>query len=350
MLTPPIPENEPQRLATLHSLGILYTPAEEKYDRITRMAARLLDAPMALVSLVDERVQWFKSAHGLDTAETTREISFCGHAILDDETFVVEDATTDERFADNPLVTGAPDIRFYAGHPVRAADGMAVGTLCIIGREPRHLAESERATLRDLAALVEAELQREQLNDSQRKWLIERDELVKKASVDSLTRAWNRGGIMDLLNVEIARADRGTPLSVAMVDADKFKNVNDTHGHPTGDRVLTQIAACIRAAVRDFDVVGRYGGEEFLVVLGNCPDGVAAVVCERIRVRIAKEPIVSVAGVPVPVTVSIGIAQYGKDLTTAEHLIAVADKALYRAKDGGRNRVEFGTPAELLSP
>jgi diguanylate cyclase (GGDEF)-like protein len=340
MKSPAIPANEDERLGTLHSLGILYTPADERYDRITRLTQKLLDAPIALVSLVDERVQWFKSNQGLNATETPREVSFCGHAILDDETFVVEDATTDDRFADNPLVSGSPDLRFYAGHPVRAADGMAVGTLCIIGKEPRAFPESERAMLRDLAALVEAELHREQLNDSQRKWIAERDDLVKKASVDSLTKAWNRGGIMHLLEVEIARAERGTPLSVAMIDADKFKLVNDVHGHPTGDRVLTEIAARIRAAVRDFDVFGRYGGEEFLVVLGNCPDAVAQTVCERIRARIARDPVVSTAGVDVPVTVSIGFANYGPGLKTAEALVAAADKALYKAKAGGRNRVE----------
>jgi len=201
--------------------------------------------------------------------------------------------------------------------------------------------------VRDLAALVEAELQREELNDSQRKWLLERDELVKKASIDSLTRAWNRGEIMQLLDVELARAKRGTPLSVAMIDIDKFKVVNDTHGHQTGDRVLAEVAERIRGAVRDFDVFGRYGGEEFLVVLGNCPDGVAADVCERIRANVAATPVTAVGGAEVAVSVSIGIAQYGPQLDTAENLVAIADAALYRAKDGGRNRVEVGALSDL---
>jgi diguanylate cyclase (GGDEF)-like protein len=343
MLTPALSQNEPQRLASLQELGVLYTPSEERYDRITRLASRLLGTPMALVSLVDDRVQWFKSAHGIDATETPREVSFCGHAILGEETFVVEDATTDARFADNPLVTGAPDIRFYAGHPVHAADGMAVGTLCIIDREPRAFGESDRETLRDLAALVEAELQREQLSDSQRKWISERDELVKKASIDNLTRAWNRGAIMDLLDVEIARAERGTPLSVAMVDVDKFKLVNDVHGHQSGDAVLAEVAARIRASLRDFDVVGRYGGEEFLIVLGNCPNDVAATVCERVRAKVAASPIAGSDGAAIPVTVSLGVAHYGGQLMSGEALIGVADKALYVAKESGRNRVEIGT-------
>jgi diguanylate cyclase (GGDEF)-like protein len=341
MLDPPVPDDETERLASLNALGVLYTPAEERYDRITRLASRLLDVPIALVSLVDERVQWFKSAQGLAAAETPREVSFCGHAILADETFVVEDATNDPRFADNPLVTGAPDIRFYAGHPVRAANGMPVGTLCVIGREPRAFTAAERETLRDLAALVEAELQRDELTDSQRKWLLERDELIKKASIDSLTRAWNHGEIMQLLEGEIARAERGTPLCAAMLDIDHFKRVNDVHGHQTGDRVLAETAARIRSTVRDFDLFGRYGGEEFLVVLGDCTRAVAADVCERIRANVAAEPVFSVAGHELPVTISIGVATYGPERETAKTLVALADAALYRAKAAGRNRVEF---------
>jgi diguanylate cyclase (GGDEF)-like protein len=342
MIAPELPENEPQRLASLRSLGIVYTPADERFDRITRITTQVLSAPIALVSLVDERVQWFKSSQGLDASETPRELSFCGHAILEQGTFVVEDATKDERFRENPLVTGRPDIRFYAGHPVHTADGMPVGTLCIIGREPRAFGDLERNTLRDLAALVDAELQREQLNYSQRTWLAEKDELVKKASIDALTRTWNRGAIMDLLDGEIARAKRDVPLSVAMIDVDKFKNVNDTYGHQSGDLVLADVASRIRASVRDFDQFGRYGGEEFLVVLSNCSETEARTACERIRARVAAAPIATTDETPVAVTISIGIATYGADRTNAAALIGVADAALYRAKEKGRNRVESG--------
>jgi diguanylate cyclase (GGDEF)-like protein len=336
----PVPSNEAQRLGSLHALGIMYTAAEERFDRITRMASRLLGTPIALVSLVDERCQWFKSAQGLAATETSREVSFCSHAVLQDSTFVVEDATKDERFADNPLVTGHPDIRSYAGQPVYTADGMPIGTLCVIGTEPRSFAQPDLDTLRDLAKLVEGELQREELSDGQRKWLVERDELVSKASVDNLTRAWNRATIMELFAAELGRAGRGTPLCVAMLDIDKFKNVNDTFGHPTGDRVIAETAACIRGAVRDFDVLGRYGGEEFLLLLGNCPENEALVVCERIRSSVAALSIVSGHGVRVPVTISIGVAPYSRQLVTAAALIDAADRALYRAKESGRNRVE----------
>ena len=340
MRKPSTPTNEAARLDALHGLGIMYTAAEERYDRITRLASKVLDAPIALVTLVDERVQWFKSSQGLAMSQTPREVSFCGHVILHDETFVVEDAAKDERFADNPLVTGAPDIRFYAGHPLRTADGMAVGTLCIIDQSPRELGPVERETLRDLALLVEGELQREQMGAWQRKWLAERDVLVAKASVDDLTRAWNRGTIMDLFKAEISRAARGAPLSIAMIDIDWFKVVNDTYGHPTGDRVLVETTSRIRGAVRDFDLVGRYGGEEFLLVLGNCNETEANAICRRVCAKVADSPIRALDGTELTVTVSIGVATYSPDNATADALIAVADAALYRAKRGGRNRVE----------
>jgi diguanylate cyclase (GGDEF)-like protein len=344
MRKPSVPDNESVRLEALHGLGVMYTPAEERYDRITRLATKLLDTPIALVSLVDERVQWFKSSQGMTATETPREVSFCGHAILGDETFVIEDTSKDERFVDNPLVTGDPDIRFYAGHPLRTHDGVAVGTLCIIDKKPRTFAESDRETLRDLAALVEGELQREELNVFQRKWSAERDELVAKASIDVLTKTWNRRAIMELLDAEISRAARGTPLNVAMIDIDWFKVVNDTFGHQTGDLVLTETTARIRSAVRDFDPLGRYGGEEFLLLLGHCSESEALAICERICERVAAKPMASKDQFDLHVSVSIGLAAYSQANADAEALIGAADAALYRAKRGGRNRVEREAP------
>lgn len=153
-----LPANEAQRLASLHGLRILDTPPEDRFDRLTRLAQRLFRLPIALVSLVDKDRQWFKSRQGLDAQETARDAAFCAHAILDDGPFIVPDARLDDRFADSPLVTGDPHVRFYAGQPISAPDGSRVGTLCVIDRKPRRLGGSEREALRDLASLVEAEL------------------------------------------------------------------------------------------------------------------------------------------------------------------------------------------------
>ncbi len=341
MQAPEVPGNEMQRVAALRATDLLFTPAEERFDRITRLASKLFGTPIALVSLVADKCQWFKSAQGLAAAETSREISFCGHAILGEETFVVENALNDSRFADNPLVTADPNIRFYAGHPLRTEDGSRVGTLCVIDRNPRKFSAEQLEVLRDLAALVETELQRGQLNETHRDLIRERDELKRKASIDGLTRTWNRAAIMELLAAELARAKRGSPTCVAMIDADYFKKVNDSHGHQAGDGVLVEIAARIRRAVREFDAVGRYGGEEFLVVLSNCNIEAAKIVCERIRAFVADEQIPTPAG-RLAATVSIGLAACGPARDTVERIIGAADAALYRAKGNGRNRVEIG--------
>jgi PAS domain S-box-containing protein len=152
---PAQPINEAERLQALQELGLLDTAPEERFDRITRLAQRLFDVPIALVSLIDKDRQWFKSRQGLDATETPREVSFCGHAILDKDIFQVPDAHADPRFADNPLVTGAPKVRFYAGAPLSIDPQLRIGTLCLIDHEKRELNASEMATLRDLAALVE---------------------------------------------------------------------------------------------------------------------------------------------------------------------------------------------------
>ncbi len=149
---------ERERLAALRALRVLGTPAEERFDRITRLARDLFEVKIALVSLVDRDRQWFKSRQGLAASETPRSISFCGHAIASHEALVVEDTLQDERFSDNPLVTGAPHIRFYAGCPLRAPNGHLIGTLCIIDDAPRAFGERDKDLLHDLARVVEAEL------------------------------------------------------------------------------------------------------------------------------------------------------------------------------------------------
>ena len=156
--TAPLPENEAARLGALRALAVLDTPSEERFDRLTRLAAALFDVPVALVSLVDANRQWFKSCVGTELRETPRDVSFCSHAILGNEVLLVPDALLDPRFADNPLVTGPRHVRFYAGVPLSLADGSRVGTLCIVDRRPRQLDRPAIQLLRDLGALAEHEL------------------------------------------------------------------------------------------------------------------------------------------------------------------------------------------------
>jgi GAF domain-containing protein len=150
-----LPPNEAERLAALVNYGILDTEFEESFDRVTRIAANVFDVPIALVSLVDGYRQWFKSAVGLKARETPRDISFCTHAILGQDVFTINDATKDARFAANPLVTSAPNIRFYAGAPLINQDGFALGTMCVIDRAPRHtLPDKQIQILTDLAGII----------------------------------------------------------------------------------------------------------------------------------------------------------------------------------------------------
>lgn len=253
MKPPDIPDGEPQRLDTLRSLSILDTPTEERFDRLTRMANRLFDVPIALVSLVDENRQWFKSCVGLDASETPRSVSFCGHAILGNHIFMIEDATQDPRFADNPLVVGEPHIRFYAGCPLRAVNGHKLGTLCIIDRKPRTLSEEDQELLEDLAAMVEREFSAMEL-----------------ATVDELTNIANRRGFMTVAQSSLRLCQReDIPAALVYFDLDGFKQINDRFGHQEGDLALANFADQMATTFRDSDMIARLGGDEFVVLLTN---------------------------------------------------------------------------------
>lgn len=230
---------------------MLDSAPDERFDRITRMAKRMFSVPISLVSLVDADRQWFKSNQGLDAAETPREISFCGHALLGDELFVVPNTREDERFKDNPLVTEAPHIRFYAGYPLKAPNGHKLGTLCLIDRRPRQLDDEDKQLLTDLAVLVEQEIATLQL-----------------ATMDELTRISNRRGFMSLAAHALKICQRHErSATLLMFDLNKLKMINDKFGHGEGDRALVAFAKLLSEQFRDSDVLARLGGDEFVVLL-----------------------------------------------------------------------------------
>lgn len=158
-MTAPIPHSEKKRLKVLWQYEVLDTVPEEVFDDLTELAAQICDAPIALISLVDEKRQWFKSKFGTPVNETSRDVSFCAHAINQTELFIVPDATLDKRFAANPLVTSDPKIRFYAGAPLVTPDGYALGTLCVIDKVPRDLRPEQKQALRTLARHVVSQLE-----------------------------------------------------------------------------------------------------------------------------------------------------------------------------------------------
>lgn len=193
----PLPPDELDRLSLLDALHLLDTPPEPVFDRVTRLASRLLDVPMAMFSLVDADRQWFKSRVGIELAETAREYAFCAHAIGMSAPLVVHDAREDRRFSDNPLVNGPPQIRFYAGVPIRTTAGLAIGTLCALDTKPRILSAEEVQVLNDLAAILTKEVQyRERM-------ALARDELARSSEVLGASEARFRT-IFDIASAGIA--------------------------------------------------------------------------------------------------------------------------------------------------
>jgi diguanylate cyclase (GGDEF)-like protein len=253
MQPPDLPDTEDQRIAELRSLLLLDSSPEERFDRITRVAKQLFDVPIALVSLIDTDRQWFKSCFGLDTSETGRDVSFCGHAILGDDVFIVENALKDLRFSDNPLVTGGPEIRFYAGAPIAMPSGNKLGTLCIISPEIREFSPDQSALLHDLSKIVINELVSQQA-----------------ATQDALTGINNRRGFEMLANKTLANCARyGWKTTLIFFDLNKFKEINDTYGHQTGDDALINFSDLLSSIVRESDIIARLGGDEFVVMLMN---------------------------------------------------------------------------------
>ncbi len=315
MKKPDIPDNESTRLQSLRSLDILDTAPEERFDRVTRLARKLFGVPIALVSLVDEHRQWFKSRQGLEATETPRDISFCGHTILSEETFIIEDTRQDKRFADNPLVAGDPNIRFYAGHPLSLDNGDRLGTLCLIDSNPRELDSEELVILEDLAAMVSAELAAFQL-----------------ATLDELTQISNRRGFTKLAEHSLNLAARqGMPIELVYLDMDNFKDINDRFGHKEGDRALRAFADQMRSVFRDSDLFARLSGDEFVVLLTNSSGNLVLDIMERFQQKVWAWNRNNNTGYELGF--SFGAAEFDPARhNNIEDLLHEADAAMYRCK------------------
>lgn len=319
MKSPETPHDEQARLETLQALSILDTAPEEQFDRLTRTAKRLFGVPIALISLVDENRQWFKSCVGLGVSETPRDISFCGHAILGDGLFIIPDTLADDRFADNPLVLNDPCIRFYAGCPLKAPNGQKLGTLCVIGREPRYFDEDDRDALTDLAAMVEHEFL-----------------AVEMATVDALTDISNRRGFLLLARHSLRLSVRQhTSAALVFMDLDNLKAINDTFGHAEGDRALQVFSDRMRTVCRDMDPVARLGGDEFAILMINATRESAEDVVSRLRHSIEEYNRETAAGYSIQF--SYGIVEFHPDNgQSIESLLAEADSLMYKLKRSKR--------------
>lgn len=312
MIQPPLPLDEAARLDSLYALRIMDTQAEERFDRITRMAQRIFGVQICLISLVDSSRQWFKSRQGLDVCETSRDISFCGHAILGDKVFVVGDAKTDPRFMENPLVTGEPFIRFYAGCSVRGPSGHRLGTLCLIDPEPRGMSMEDQGTLRDFAAMVEDELA-----------------LTEKMIVDELTQISNRQGFNMVARHILPLCRRlHSPAEVVFFDLDRFKETNDNFGHDAGDRMLQHFADLLTRCFRSADVVARLGGDEFIVLMADTDTS-----SDSALKRLEKLAVDSSEKIEGKLAWSVGRVAFDPHRhTTIESVLADADTRMYEDK------------------
>ena len=347
-----VPDSESARLATLNSYGILDTLPEKSYDDLVAIAAGICDAPMGSVALIDAERKWVKSQLGFTMSQIPRRESFGAHAILrPHEILVVPDALADERFLNNPLVSGDHKVRFYAGAPLIASGGAAVGTLCVMDRTPRELAPFQIEALTSLSRQVvnllelglahrnltshlsEREWYENQLLQHQRELLAENAQLTEASRTDVLTGLLNRRAFIPIIKRAINSAEiECSPLSMAIVDIDNFKLINDRHGHPAGDKVLISVAEALKFQCGDRNPLARIGGEEFAIVLEGADIANAIRQCEQMRATIESLPH------NFRLTVSIGVAAL-RIGDVVSSLYTRADEALYEAKRGGRNQV-----------
>jgi diguanylate cyclase (GGDEF)-like protein len=333
--------DETRRQQALHALNLLDTPIEERFERITRSARQLLNMPIAAISLVDENRQWFKSVQGLEVSETPRADSFCSQAVLGNGPLIVPDATQDERFARSALVRDDPWIRFYAGYPIKAANGCAVGALCVVDRKPRRFRHKHEVILRSLARTVEVELKSKPPSEAQRALISDLSGDERRGAVDALTRLWGREAILEVLERELQHARRkGFGIGTLIVDLDRREAINGALGYEAGDTVVRKTARRLLRALRSQDSMGRFGATAFLGVVTRADRAELAALAQRMRTKIAKTPIRSAKGV-VDATVSLGAAWAPASmLRTPGALLDAATYALSSAQLRGGNRVE----------
>lgn len=346
----PLPPDEPERLRVLRATGLLDSEPDELFDRIARIARASLAVPIALVSLVDDGRQWFKARCGVQAQEIARDISFCAYAILADEPFVVPDASADPRFVTNPLVTGTPSIRFYAGIPI-SANGRRIGTLCVIDTVPRVPTREELDTLDQLARAVEelVALREAALSTVSRLNVLgarsaQAPSLRQhgpagntRLARDPLTGLPNRQAVERAVGRHAGNGDgnaaaNGASALLVAIDVDGLRAINEQDGHACGDAVLVAIADRLRNQAGADDVVARAGGSTFLLWLRAGADGC----CARLHAlqQALNEP-VQVGAQAIHGSVTLGWSVFGRDGTDAESLLCKAQAALRHAKTQG---------------
>lgn len=334
-------QDENQRIPK-PDLNVVYMPTEERFDRITKLACKIFNVPTAILSFVNGQEIWLKSLQGWNNSNSHYDKYPFAKIIDADKTLIVPDTKHDLTYANCSIVKDQHPMRFYAGHPVKY-EGNNMGTISIIDRRPREFSSDDAETLKSLACWVENELNISALKNVKTQLVSALEQACRISMIDALTKTWNRRGIDDLLRKEMERARREKlAFAVLMVDIDYFKKINDQFGHKAGDKALQEIASRIHLTVRPNDAVSRYGGDEFLIFLGNCSEKKADLIANRIINRIQEKPVILDNNHAIDISLTIGVAAVNT-ICNAKliEIIDMADRALYEGKLAGRNCVRM---------
>jgi EAL domain-containing protein (putative c-di-GMP-specific phosphodiesterase class I)/GGDEF domain-containing protein len=335
-MPPPIPINEADRLAALRDFGLLDTPPDPAFDRLARLAADLLGAPVALISLIDEERQWLKSRIGATLTEIPREQAFCAHAIMTDEILVIEDAAQDARFRHNPLVVNPPHVRFYAGIPLRTAGGLAVGSLAVMDRTPRGpLAPTEARALRDLAALTMALVEAPQHPGEQR----------------GASRLANRSGLLQAIDAAIAARTAGGPdIAVVVINVatlSQYAELVRTLGQAEADSIEGAFAARISERLPAPAALYHLSDARFGCVLDAGSSARMRQVLEGLDEQMRQPG--GGRDIPFASTIGIGVACYPQDGADAADLLRAATSGAQEAMSRERRWCAYSPAFDLAS-
>lgn len=323
-------KDEKARLSGLSKLDVLDTPAEERFDRLTRLARRHFNVPFSMITMIDENRQWFKSAQGHLIPEGPRPDSFCHTTILTDQPLVVQDATQDQRFQQLPAVEGEMGLRFYAGVPLTDTRGNRVGTLCVLDTKPRDLTLEEVADLKDLAALASNELHLIRFTRVERELLKEMDQLRRQSSIDPVTRAWNSEAFHQILTRECATYKMAKEkLTVLLLEMTSLQQINVEQGLHFGNLCLRMIADRLRAMVHKGETFGRYQGGRFIYLTRVRPQHVEEY-AQSFMVNLQSQPF-NVMGTDVEIPATAGVALWRGTQEDVSDWLKRAQKALRSA-------------------
>ncbi|MFM9089872.1 MAG: diguanylate cyclase [Cyanobium sp.] len=318
----PIPADEDLRLRDLERFGLVGGNSDIHLDRLVELAQLIFAVPMVAISLVTADRQWFLAEKGLNVRETPRGVAFCAHAILGDQVMVVPNALEDERFCDNPLVVSEPQIRFYAGAPLRSGKGHNLGTLCVIDRRPMRPTPVQIRELELLSELVMREL-----NLRQERFLC------------PVTGLPIRQQFLRIAEQECTRArEEGKQLSLLLFDIDNFRAINNRWGHHAGDELMADLCKMGRQFLREQDFAGRLGDGEFALLLVDASPQEALATAETLRQAVTTMPGVH-SHSDLRLHISGGLTSLGPQDGGFYPLLHRAEQALHLAKSNGRNQI-----------